>query len=148
MPIYECRCEACGHLFEHFSRGMTAAGDQTAPPCPECSGGPATRVISAVAFIKQGTPGIGRAAYPTSWEQLGGGDPDTIRHWQRRVERDQKEEARHPELVKLREEAASVRWRQVHPEPDGSAGQTPDWRQIPFIKPEAAHSTPHKHHQK
>lgn len=40
MPIYEFRCDACGAEFE----ALVAVGAE--PPCGECGGGPARRVLS------------------------------------------------------------------------------------------------------
>jgi putative FmdB family regulatory protein len=148
MPIYEYRCESCTHLFDSFVQSIGAATTQAAPDCPACSDGPATRVISRVAFIRPGTAGVGRAAYPTSWEQTGRGNAETIRYWQRRVERERSEEARDPELAGVRGEAAADRWRQAHPGPaaagsatsDSDAGRAADWRQIPYINPGAGHA--------
>lgn len=161
MPIYEYRCGVCAHRFEQFYSSMAVGAEHATLSCSECASGTATRVISSVAFIRPGTAGIGRSGYPTSWEQTNGGDSRTIRYWQRRVEREQAEEARHPELVGLREQAAAGRWQQEHPptprretaqSPSSSsaAAPAPDWRHVPFIKPGAAppgalHAHPHPH---
>ena len=32
MPIYEYRCRACGHRFDHLARSMA----EKSPPCPSC----------------------------------------------------------------------------------------------------------------
>ena len=49
MPIYEYRCEACGHEVELI---QSAAGGGK-PQCDEC-GGPMKRLISATSFILKG----------------------------------------------------------------------------------------------
>lgn len=33
MPIYEYRCQKCGHVFDKFVRSMSATGEVE---CPEC----------------------------------------------------------------------------------------------------------------
>lgn len=161
MPIYEYGCRTCSHTFEQFFQRSSTADAQTAPPCPMCTGAATERRISQVAFLKPGTAGVGRAAYPTSWEEVRGGDPETVRYWQRRVENDRKEEARDPELVGLRERAALQAWNQEHPpagsttpgSPASSAGgdaheARPQGAQgVPFITPGAghAHGPGHQH---
>lgn len=32
MPTVDCRCSACGHIFEH----LTFKGDEITPVCPRC----------------------------------------------------------------------------------------------------------------
>jgi putative FmdB family regulatory protein len=42
MPIYEYRCETCGHLYEEFVR----FGEDPDLKCPECGGLEASKVVS------------------------------------------------------------------------------------------------------
>ena len=42
MPIYEYRCQCCGHVYEEFVR----FGDEPDLTCPECGGTEARKVIS------------------------------------------------------------------------------------------------------
>jgi putative FmdB family regulatory protein len=42
MPVYEYRCEQCGHEFEHLARTMNAK----APACPKCGAAGAGRKLS------------------------------------------------------------------------------------------------------
>jgi putative FmdB family regulatory protein len=43
MPIYEYRCESCGHEFERLAR---SADRDAARGCPDCSTGTVTRKLS------------------------------------------------------------------------------------------------------
>jgi putative FmdB family regulatory protein len=45
MPIYEYRCQVCGHAFEKLVPMSAAA----APPGPACGGDGARRLVSAIA---------------------------------------------------------------------------------------------------
>ncbi len=33
MPIYEYRCESCGHEYEHFAKSMNEPGSMQCPKC-------------------------------------------------------------------------------------------------------------------
>jgi putative FmdB family regulatory protein len=92
VPIYEYAC-GCGERFEVLAR----AG---APPpgCPSCGGQPVRRP-SAVTLGGRARVGPGPEQAPRTWEQTGGGDRETILHWQRTLERRAKLEERHPELA-------------------------------------------------
>ena len=48
MPIYEYRCQACGHKFDHFQKMSDPK-----PPCPQCEG-EVDKLISAAGFILKG----------------------------------------------------------------------------------------------
>ncbi len=50
MPIYEYKCERCGHRFEQFQ----SLHDKEARICEKC-GGPVRRVISRTAFVLKGS---------------------------------------------------------------------------------------------
>lgn len=50
MPIYEYRCESCGHQFEK----MVKMGAQ-APACPECAAADVRKLISASSFHLKGS---------------------------------------------------------------------------------------------
>lgn len=110
MPIYEYRCADCDRRFERMVRGFATDQIDANGSCPECSSKDVVRLISRVAFHGGGNIGIGRAAYPTAWDQTNGGDAKTVKYWQSRVEREQREEAKHPELVSLRHDQAMSKW--------------------------------------
>ena len=48
MPVYEYRCNACGHRFSTLARRISAAADEAAR-CPVC-GAAAQRAISGFAY--------------------------------------------------------------------------------------------------
>jgi putative FmdB family regulatory protein len=43
MPIFEYRCQSCGHQFEHITRG------DARPSCPECHGDQLEKMLSVFA---------------------------------------------------------------------------------------------------
>jgi putative FmdB family regulatory protein len=51
MPIYEYRCNACGHELEKLQR----MSDDSLVDCPECAEPALKRLISAVAFRLKGS---------------------------------------------------------------------------------------------
>jgi hypothetical protein len=93
MPLFElaCRCGA----------GRVEVLVPTWPPpeqrCQTC-GSRMEQVLSPVALGNRVDPGPGRLAWPRTWKDVDGGNPDTLRYWRRRMERDLKAEERHPEL--------------------------------------------------
>ena len=50
MPIYEYRCEACGHEME----AMQKMADPALTDCPECAQPSLTKLISATGFRLKG----------------------------------------------------------------------------------------------
>jgi putative FmdB family regulatory protein len=50
MPIYEYRCEGCGHRFERWQK----MSDPDPKRCPECKRAKVERLISAVGFRLKG----------------------------------------------------------------------------------------------
>jgi len=50
MPIYEYKCEACGHAFEAFQKMV----DDPLKECPECKKLELKKLISASAFRLKG----------------------------------------------------------------------------------------------
>ena len=51
MPVYEYKCDACGHYMEVFQK-MSATALQR---CPKCAADTLRKLISAAAFKLQGT---------------------------------------------------------------------------------------------
>jgi putative FmdB family regulatory protein len=47
MPIFEYKCEKCGHVFEQFVFGPDAALEGKA--CPQCGAPGAKRIVSSFA---------------------------------------------------------------------------------------------------
>ncbi len=48
MPLYEYRCSACGHRFDHWFPTFQAAAEGAAPACPSCGAASVQRLISRV----------------------------------------------------------------------------------------------------
>ena len=51
MPIYEYKCELCGHQVEMLQK----ISDEPAKTCPECGGDGLRKLVSAAAFKLKGT---------------------------------------------------------------------------------------------
>src|SRR5439155_25194804 len=96
MPIYEYRCLECGEVFSHLFLHSTDAAGQT--QCSACGSDQTRRLISSFAIGGKADPGPGRAAWPTSWGDTNGGDPETLRYWRKRIEREARLEEKYPEL--------------------------------------------------
>ncbi len=96
MPIYEYRCQECGEVFSHLFLVSTAAAGQT--QCSACGSEQTQRLISSFAIGGRADPGPGRTAWPTAWNDTNGGDPETLRYWRKRIEREARLEEKYPEL--------------------------------------------------
>jgi putative FmdB family regulatory protein len=51
MPLYEYRCDACGHQFERIQR----FSDDLVSVCPSCEGGPVVKLLSSPAIQFKGS---------------------------------------------------------------------------------------------
>lgn len=51
MPIYEYRCEKCGHEFEQLVLGREC------PECPTCQSEQVCRLMSSCGFVSKGAGG-------------------------------------------------------------------------------------------
>ena len=60
MPIYEYRCEKCGHIFDAFQR--IGEGNENLN-CPECETPRPSRLISAFASTGGSGGGFGGGSY-------------------------------------------------------------------------------------
>lgn len=109
MPVHNFRCERCGCRFDQLFRSFAQAEGAVAT-CPACGTDETRRLISSVSILKGVTPGVGRAAYPTSWRQANSGDPETIKYWKTRAEREMSQESQDPGLRVEREIAANREW--------------------------------------
>lgn len=96
MPIYEYRCQQCG---ADFSRLMRMADADVQVECTQCGGEQTSRVLSAFAIGGRADPGPGRAAWPVTWNDTNGADPETLRYWRHRIEREARLEEKYPELA-------------------------------------------------
>lgn len=148
LPIYEYRCEDCVIVFERLVQGFSDSVSASAPQsCPQCAGSQTRRLISRISLLTGGSVGIGRAAYPTSWQDTGGGNPDALKYWRTRVEREQREEGKHPELSGLRRETAERRWAAKQPPtpPTPVAASATAASRPAAPAPAAARKHPHPH---
>jgi putative FmdB family regulatory protein len=110
VPVHEYQCRQCSVRFDHFFSSISIASSAPPPRCIACDSPDTRRCVSQVAQLRQLSPGVGRAAYPTSWTQTNAGDPETISYWKRRVEREASQESSDPGLKTERSNAAEKRW--------------------------------------
>ncbi|MFL5624195.1 MAG: FmdB family zinc ribbon protein [Ktedonobacteraceae bacterium] len=96
MPIYEYRCLDCGEVFSHLV--LTSTDTSGLMSCSACGSAQTRRLMSSFAVGGRADPGPGRAAWPTSWDDTNGGDPETLRYWRKRIEREARLEEKYPEL--------------------------------------------------
>lgn len=69
MPLYEYRCDACGHQFEKIQR----FSDDPITVCPSCNGGPVVKLLSSPAIQFKGS-----GWYITDYARKGqSGPPDS-----------------------------------------------------------------------
>ena len=93
MILYDFRCRD-GHRFEAAVESMTSEN----PPCAVC-GETTSRAFSRVNIGNSADAGPTREEMPHSWESIGRGHPDAVRHWRKKIEKREKLEERYPELA-------------------------------------------------
>lgn len=69
MPIYEYRCQVCGHRFSRLSRIIVSADEETPPPCPSCSSEETMRVVSSFSKGGPGGPDPQEVAYQRQMDE-------------------------------------------------------------------------------
>ncbi|WP_433676397.1 zinc ribbon domain-containing protein [Microbacterium gorillae] len=93
MIIYDFTCDA-GHDFEKAVASMMSDN----PPCPTCDAGTRRRP-SRVQIGGRASTGVSRENMPRSWNTVGQGDRETVRHWHEIARQREKLEERNPELA-------------------------------------------------
>jgi hypothetical protein len=91
--LYDFRCIE-GHDFEAGLSSMFAED----PACPTC-GSTTKRKPGRIGLSGRADPGPSREDRPRSWRQVNGGDPATVRAWQRSIEKRERLEEKYPELA-------------------------------------------------
>lgn len=96
MPIYEYRCRECGEVFSllHLRPADANEGER----CAACGSEQTQRLLSSFAIGGRVDPGPGPSAWPRSWNDTNAADPETLRYWRRRIEREVRLEEKYPEL--------------------------------------------------
>ena len=69
MPIFEYRCDACGHQFEL----LVFSSDETKPVCPQCNAGRVQKLMSAGSVRPNGIPTGSGGFTPPACKTTGGG---------------------------------------------------------------------------
>ena len=70
MPLYEYRCEACGHQFEVIQK----FSDAPVSVCPNCGAGPVAKLLSSPAIQFKGS-----GWYITDYARKDAGKPASVR---------------------------------------------------------------------
>lgn len=96
MPVYEYRCLECGEVFSLLFLNHRGATEQGL--CTSCGSEQTQRLVSSFSVGGRADPGPGRAAWPVSWNDTDGGNPETLRYWRHRIEREGRLEEKYPEL--------------------------------------------------
>ena len=68
MPIYEYRCQNCGHVYEEFVR----FGNEPELTCPECGGADARKVVSLLGNAGAAAGSDGATSSATACAPTGG----------------------------------------------------------------------------
>jgi putative FmdB family regulatory protein len=82
MPIYEYRCDTCGHRFS-FLYGVSQHARE--PQCPKCQGMQLTRLISRIARIRSEEAMLENLADPAKLGDLD--DPRAMARWAKQMGR-------------------------------------------------------------
>ncbi|TXR52544.1 FmdB family zinc ribbon protein [Quadrisphaera setariae] len=93
MVLHDFTCEQ-GHRFEAGVASMTSPD----PACPAC-GSATRRRPSRLNIGGRASTGVPRERMPRSWEGVGRGDRETIKHWRQVAQHREELEERHPELA-------------------------------------------------
>lgn len=91
--LYDFGCPN-GHRFEAGVASMLADN----PPCPAC-GEQTNRRPSRVQIGGRASIGVAREDMPKSWNAIGRGDKETVKHWHEIASKREKLEEKHPELA-------------------------------------------------
>lgn len=92
MIIYDFKCNE-GHRFEAVVESMSSPN----PDCDAC-GSWSQRVPSRVRIGNSASAGSSRDDMPKSWTGMGGGHPEAVMHWRKKMEKREKLEEKYPEL--------------------------------------------------
>lgn len=143
MPLHEYQCRTCQARFERWYRTHDDVPETAGVSCPQC--GAAVRRLPGMASLAgRADAGVGRAAWPRSWADTHGGDPEVIRSWGRRIEREIREEEKNPGLAQARQANAIRSYEQRHGPGPAATGAPPHgsghahqhgWTAVPFVAP-------------
>lgn len=92
MILYDYKC-ANAHRFEAPVASMSSPN----PACPAC-GAATSRTLTSVKLGGTASAGPSREQMPRSWNSMGKGHPDAVRHWRSAIEKREKLEEKYPEL--------------------------------------------------
>lgn len=143
MPIHEYVCRMCDERFERLYRKPADVPSTWELSCPQC-GGVVRRLVGAASLGGRVDVGVGQAAWPSSWSSTQGGNPEILRAWRRRVERETREEQRNPELVQCRQANAVRRYEERHGPGSAETASRQNigehthphaWTAVPFVAP-------------
>ncbi len=142
MPLHEYECRTCAVRFEQLYRKPGDVPDTGDVTCPRC-GNAVRRLVGAASLAGRADVGIGRAAWPRSWADTQRGDPEVLRNWRQRIEREMRQEEKNPELAHLRHANATRQYERKHGPGSVQAGAAQStghahahaWTAVPFVTP-------------
>ena len=84
MPIYEYRCQDCGHRVSIFWRTFSEAG-KGAPVCPRCDGTHLTRLVSRVRVVRSEDSRMEDISDFGDFPDIDESDPRSMGRWMRKM---------------------------------------------------------------
>ena len=109
MPIYEYRCEGCGHAMSVTTLKASDRGDGV---CTQCGGTDLKRMVSRFAMVRSEEQRLESLMDPSSLGSLDENDPSSMARWMKKAGREMGEDFNDGEIDQIVEEAA-------HASPDG-----------------------------
>lgn len=82
MPIYEYRCNACGHRSQIFFRSFASVGEAR---CPHCASEDVGRIPSRIARVRSESSYQDFLTDPSNFEGIDYEDPRAMADWARKI---------------------------------------------------------------
>jgi putative FmdB family regulatory protein len=85
MPIYEYRCQDCGHLSSFLTLSISQKFD---PVCSRCGSRRLIRLVSRVAVFRSEESRLESLADPSKFADLDENDPRSVARWMKKMGRE------------------------------------------------------------
>lgn len=85
MPIYEYRCDGCGHRITLLVRGFD---ERASPQCRRCGRAEMRKLVSRVAVLRSEESRLESLADPGQLGDLDENDPKSVARWVRQMGRE------------------------------------------------------------
>lgn len=122
MPIYEYRCQECGHKSSFL---LLSINSPFQPVCRHCGSTKLVRLVSRVAVLRSEESRLERLADPASLGDLDENDPASVARWMKKFGREMGEELG-PEFDREVEQAIEEAERARSKEKEGEEGSEAD----------------------